>query len=307
MTRVSSFGLTQTLLSDLQRNQNRVAEGQVQINSGKKTESYQGISRQVETLLGAKSLRTRSFNYLDVIAEVKGRFEFNDLHLGSMDGEMEVLRTQMLSAIAVDQTAGFSEVLEQALTSIINSLNTKVGGVYLFGGTRTDVPPVTISTVAELEAAASAAAVFQNSQTKTAVRVDESVTMEFGLLADEIATPLLDVIRDLAAFNSGPSGPIDGKLTAAQRTFLEGELTKLDSATNKLDQFITINGVRMNRLDAVEDRVTSNITFLTGFISDIEDIDITEAILNLNADQAALQASFSALSTLFDVSLLDFI
>ncbi len=307
MTRVSSFGLTQTLLSDLQRNQNRVADGQVQINSGKKTESYQGISRQVETLLGAKSLRTRSFNYLDVIAEVKGRFEFNDLHLGSMDGEMEVLRMHILSAIAVDQTAGFSEVLEQSLTSIINSLNTKVGGVYLFGGTRTDAAPVTISTVAELEAAANAAAVFQNSQTKSAVRVDESVTMEFGLLADEIATPLLDVIRDLAVFNSGAGGPIDGKLTAAQRTFLEGILAQLDTASDQLDQFITINGVRMNRLDAVEDRVTSNITFLTGFISDIEDVDIVEAILNLNADQAALQASFSALATLFDVSLLDFI
>ena len=307
MTRVSSFGLTQTLLSDLQRNQNRVADGQVQINSGKKTENYQGISRQVETLLGAKSLRTRSFNYLDVIAEVKGRFEFNDLHLGSMDGEMEVLRMHILSAIAVDQTAGFSEVLEQALTSIINSLNTKVGGVYLFGGTRTDVAPVTISTIAELEAAPNAAAVFQNSQTKSAARVDESVTMEFGLLADEIATPLLDLIRDLAVFNSGADGPIDGALTATQRTFLEGKLAQLDAATDKLDQFITINGVRMNRLDAVEERVTSNITFLTGFISDIEDVDIVEAILNLNADQAALQASFSALATLFDVSLLDFI
>lgn len=307
MTRVSSFGLTQTLLSDLQRNQNRVADGQVRINSGKKTDSYQGISRQVETLLGAKSLRTRSFNYLDVIAEVKGRFEFNDLHLGSMDSEMEVLRMHILSAIAVDQTAGFSEVLEQALTSIINSLNAKVGGVYLFGGTRTDVAPVTISTVAELEAAANAAAVFQNSQTKSAVRVDESVTMEFGLLADEIATPLLDVIRDLAVFNSGAGGPIDGKLTAAQRTFLEGMLAQLDTATDQFDQFITINGVRMNRLDAVEERVTSNITFLTGFISDIEDVDIVEAILNLNADQAALQASYSSLATLFDVSLLDFI
>ncbi|MFQ5533715.1 MAG: flagellin [Sphingomonadales bacterium] len=307
MPRVSSFGLNQVLIADLQRNQGRVAKGQQQINSGKVTDQYRGLSREVETLLGAKSLRTRNFNHLDVIAEMNGRLEFNNLHLVSMFEQMETLRSRILSAIANEETAGLTEELNQSLLSVVGSLNSKVGDVFLFGGTRTDVAPVTVSSLSELEAAPSAASVFQNSQTKPAARIDEAITMEFGLLANEIGEPLLDVLRDISLFNNGASGPLDGALNATQRTFLESMLPKLEAATQNLSGITTVNGVRLNRLEVIRDRVETNVSFLSTFISDIEDTDMTEAILNLNADQSALDASFSALSTLFDVSLLNFI
>lgn len=307
MTRVSSFGLNQILIADLQRNQERVATGQRQINSGKKTDEYRGLSRQIETLLGAKSLQTRNFNHLDMIAEISGKLDFNDLHLNSMYDQMESLRSTILSTIANEDSAGLVEELTQSLLSVLGSLNTKVGGTYLFGGNRSDVPPVTISTLNDLITAPSAASVFQNGLNKPMARVDESITLEFGLLADEIAEPILDVLRDIAAFNNGVNGPLTGKLTSVQRTFLEGILPKMEAATAKVTEMTTINGVRMNRLDTIRDRVEINVSFLGNFISDIEDTDMTEAILNLNADQAALQASYSALSTLFEISLLDFI
>jgi len=307
MTRVSSFGLNQTLLSDLQRNQQRVSDSQRQINSGKKTAEFRGLSRDVETLLGAKALRTRNFSHLDTIAEVKGKLEFNDLHLTSISDQLENLRLQVVSAIASEETAGLAEEVQQTFDSVVNSLNSKVSGIFIFAGTRIDTQPVSISSLAQLVAAPTTASIFQNAQTKPTARVDESILMEFGQLASDIGQPVLDAVRDIAIFDAGPSGPLNGKLTAAQKTFLESMLPKIDAAKQTLSGAITTNGIRQNRLEVIRDRVDSNVTFLSTFVSDIEDVDMAEAILNLRADQSALQASFSALGSLFKVSLLDFL
>jgi len=182
-----------------------------------------------------------------------------------------------------------------------------MGGVRLFGGLRSDTAPVTVSTISGLQGLASVSDAFQNSQVKPAARVDDSVTMEFGLLADQVGQSSLQVIRDLADFNSGPNGPLDGPLTATQRSFLESELPVIDAAIGNLLQTSTINGERLKRLDTVQNRTEADITFLSKFISDIEDVDMAEAVLNLRSNQQALQASFSSLGTLFKLSLLDFI
>lgn len=47
--------------------------------------------------------------------------------------------------------------------------------------------------------------------------------------------------------------------------------------------------------------------FLKGFIAEIEEVDITEAITKLNQDQTALEASLNVAARLSRVSLLDFI
>ncbi len=307
MPRVSSFGLNQSLLADLLRNQERIARSQQQINSGKKVQQYKGLSRELETLLGAKALKTRSVAQLDTITEVRGRLEFNDVHLESLRTTVEDLRKFILTSVANEQIIAFDDTLSGAFKAITGSLNADMGGVFLFGGLRSDAAPVTVSSVSDLQGLASVSDAFQNSQTKPAARVDDSVTMEFGLLADQIGQPLLQIIRDLADFNSGPDGPLDGPLTATQRSFLESELPVIEAAIDGLLQASTINGERLKRLDMVRDRTEADITFLSKFISDIEDVDMAEAILNLNADQQALQASYRALGTLFDLTLLDFI
>ena len=307
MPRVSSFGLNQSLLADLLRNQERIARGQQQINSGKKAQQYKGLSREVETLLGAKALKTRNAAQLGVVTEVRGRLNFNDVHLESLRTTMEDLRKFILTSVANDQIIAFNDTLKGSFNAIVNSLNADMGGVRLFGGLRSDTAPVTVSTISGLQGLASVSDAFQNSQVKPAARVDDSVTMEFGLLADQVGQSSLQVIRDLADFNSGPNGPLDGPLTATQRSFLESELPVIDAAIGNLLQTSTINGERLKRLDTVQNRTEADITFLSKFISDIEDVDMTEAILNLKSNQQALQASFSSLGTLFKLSLLDFI
>lgn len=305
MTRVSSFGQNQSMISGLLQNQSKLFEVQQQINTGKKASEFRGFAREAETLLSARSLKTRTEGYMSAVADVKRKLDSNDLQLGAVRAAADNLHEAIINTIAQDEALAFTENLDQALTIIITALNTQVAGNYIFAGSRSDTKPVNISDTAGLLAAPAVADVFQNDNKKLSIKVTDGVEMEHGLLASDVAAELLTSIRALAAFNAGPGGPIEGPLTDAQRTFLKSEMANLVAATDKLQSSISVNGLRQNRLDALGRDLTANKDFLEVFISDIEDVNLAEAITRANNDQLALEASFNVVGRLSQLSLLN--
>jgi flagellar hook-associated protein 3 FlgL len=305
MTRVSSFGHNQSLINGLLQNQSKLFEVQQQINTGKKASEFRGFAREAETLLSARSLKSRTEGYLSALADVKRRLDSNDLQLSAVRTAADNLHEALINTIAQDKALAFTENLDQALTVIVTALNTQVAGNYIFGGSRSDTRPVNINNVADLLAAPSIADVFQNDDKKLSIKVSDGVDVEHGLLASDIATDLLASIRALAEFNVGPDGPLEGQLTDPQRAFLKTEMANLVAATEKLQSYISVNGLRQNRLDALDNDLTANKDFLEIFISDIEDVNLAEAITRANNDQLALEASYSVIGRLTQLSLLN--
>ena len=122
-----------------------------------------------------------------------------------------------------------------------------------------------------------------------------------------MAGDIFAALKNIADFDAGGSGPIDGQLTPVQRTFLESQLSVLDSAIDTLQLNVARNG---NRQATVEEMIVQHQdeeAFLEIFISDIEDADLAEAITNLENDQVALQASYEITAQLSQLSLLNFI
>ncbi|RMF09302.1 MAG: hypothetical protein D6763_07950 [Alphaproteobacteria bacterium] len=307
MTRVSSFGHNQVMLSQLLENQSRLFDGQKQINTGKKTDEFRGLTREAETLLGAKSLKTRTETYLNTIADVKRKLDTNNVYLETIRSAGEDLRQVVIETLGQDQALAFSESLEQAVATALTALNAQVGGVYIFAGQRTDTKPVDADTLADLVAAPSAASLFQNDTNHLKARVNDNVEIRHGVLASEVAQDLLTSLKAIADFDAGAGGPLDGPLTAAQRTFLEGEMANLTAAVDKVQSFVAQNGLRQQRADSIEQELLGTSDFLDVFISDIEDVDLAKAITKVNSDQAALEASYRIVSQLSRLSILDFL
>ena len=230
MTRVSSFGHTQTLISELLRNQSQMFQDQQQVNTGKVASDYKGLAGQTATLLSAKTLQSRINQYTSAGTEVKGVLSIYDNSIGVLDSVTSDLKKTLQQGIANDEVYGFGETLSQSLNSAISALNTQVSGKYIFSGTRTDVPAVGIQSISDLQALAAGSDAFQNNQQKSAVQIDDGVALQYGVLASDVAGPLMDVLKALADFNSGPNGPIDGKLTPTQQTFIQTQLGNLESA-----------------------------------------------------------------------------
>jgi flagellar hook-associated protein 3 FlgL len=67
------------------------------------------------------------------------------------------------------------------------------------------------------------------------------------------------------------------------------------------------NGIAYKMVQDTVTRLQATQTVHKTFVSNLEDVDITEALSRLNQNQIALQASFQVASTLNRLSLLDYL
>ena len=308
MTRVSSFGQTQSLLNSLLRNQSRVFNDQMQLNTGKKTQEFRGLAGDGADAMSARSFRARTQSFMDTTTTVRRQIEANDVQLNGVLDMSRSFRQNMLTTIGADEAIAFEDVLRETFNFAASSLNTQIGGDFIFAGANTDVPAVSGTDISDLVAAGAATDLFANDNRPAKAFISENVDVEYGVLASELATPLFESLKRIADYHfDGATGPIDGKLTAAQRSFLESEMLLLDDAVSQMQSVQTKNGLLSGRLDTVQGQHVDAELFLEELVSDIEDVNIAETIMRLNNDRTALEASLRNMSSLTNLSLLDFI
>ncbi len=308
MTRVTDFARSQALLAQLQSIQQRSFVTEQQVSTGKKAQTFRDLSQDTGVLLSAKALEARTQQFMKTGQQVLGRLELQNVQLESLAGAADDLRQKVLSAVSIEKGIGFMAEVSQIFETAVGILNSKVDGKYIYGGTRTDVPPVNVTTLSDLVAAPSGASVFVNNSLKQSVRLDESQVVEFGVLASDIGTDLMEAIKRIADYDANPAtGPFQNTLTAAQRDFLQNEVANLAQIADDLINVVAENGSKHQQVQDALDRHDATNLYIQKFISDIEDVDIAEAITRLNQDQAAMEASLRLISTLNRLSLLDFL
>ncbi len=307
VTRIGSFSQSQALLLELNRQNTKVFRTQEQVATGKVADNYKDIAADTGVLLTAKKVETRTIQFQNNITELSARVEIQNIQLTRIEDAAAELRQDVLSAIALESGAALSEKIDAAFQRILNTLNSQFDDRYIFGGTRSDQPPVNISTLADLVAAPTVAGIFENNQLRPSAPIDEGQDITIGFLADALGQDILQVIKDLATFDAGPSGPFGDHLTSAQRSFLESQVAVLNSAHEGLIDQTAANGLLANQLDEARDRHETSLISIRQFISDIEDVDLAEAVTRLNQDQVAVQASARILADLNNLTLLNFI
>ncbi len=307
MARISSFGQSSLLLQNTLRNQGRLFTSQQQITTGKKAHTFQEMSPKVQEAMSARQSQFNTKNFRETILSVRQNVDIYDVQLSTITDAIRDLKQATVTAVGQNDAAGYMSVLEQTFDLVSTALGTRLNGNFIFGGTRTDQSPLAINSLADLQALAVSDDAFVNDQkTKTAL-VADGIDLEFGQLADTVASDIMASLKRIADFSSGPSGPLTGDLTPAQRTFLEGEISLIEQAAQKAQASQTQNGLVSNRLDIIDDQHQTSLVFLEQLVSDIEDVNLAEAITRLQQDQTALEVSFQAISTLSRLSLLNFL
>ena len=306
MGRISTFGQSQSLLTTLINNQQQVFQTQERLNTGKEASDFTGLSTKASTLMNTKAFKSRVDTFKEVITTVQGKVDANDVQITGIMNMAREFRQNIIDIIAQNEAVAFESTLSNTFSFVADSLNTEVGGVFIFGGSKTDVQPVTTSAISDLVAAGAASDLFVNDQQYQKARVTENVTMDFSLLADEIGLDLFNSIKAIADYHFGGPG-IDGPLSVADSAFLTAELATLDTAIEKSQAVQTRNGLKYERLQIIGEQHIDTSLFLTNFISDIEDTNVAEAITKLNMDKTALEASIRTLAMVSNLSLLKFL
>ncbi|HZD26954.1 MAG TPA: flagellin [Alphaproteobacteria bacterium] len=317
MTRISTFAHSQALLQQMLRSQQAVVDSEKQVSSGKKADTIQGYARDANALLSTRSLGDRIQSYIDSNKELAGMLELQNNALGEIAQIGDDLRTDLIESVNLNSGVGVAKKLEDHLARLIDAVNTRYNGRYLFGGTRAESKPVTITDAAGLLGLATTGDAFSNSSVKPTQQVDDDRTLTYGQLASDVAQPLMDVIRRVLQFENGtlpsgagayaPAGSFQDPLTQNQHDFLVSEFSNALSAIDTARNAEAENGVNMATLDRLSSRQGDDLTFVKGFAGQLENVDTAEAISKLQQGQTALTASLQVISRVNQISLLNFL
>ena len=316
--RVATNSQTNYMLTQIGKANAKLQQSEMQVSSGKVSDTYAGYGDKTAALEGARAAAQKSQAYQANTNLAVTQTDLQDTQLTTLSGLASQLKTAVTSAIGNSDGTSLlttADGLFQQAAAILNS--TDANGNYLYGGSVTDKPPFTATKLSDLAPAASPPATlpaissfFQNDTTKKSVQVGDGQTETIGVLASDIGTTLMTSLQSLYNLAVAQTGTdtYNGTLTTAQTNSLSTQvLPTATTASAKLDSATALNGDTYTSLkSSVTSQQTIN-TMYSGFVSDIEQVDMPTALTNLSTNQTALQAVLTVTSKLNNLSLLNYI
>ena len=305
MDRVSTLGTYNAALANLADTQQRQLVAARQVSSQKVAQDLKGYNGKAETLTAMLSAQTRVQGLLDQNGVLQDRFTTQDSALGQLSDSAGNARQAITDALASGNGDTLMQQLSGYFTDAAAALNTKNQGRYLFAGGQVNTQPFTANSMSDLTAAP-LASYFHNDQFTTSSQIDETTSVKGGMLADKLGTDLANAFKDIQAYQDA-NGPFTGQLTDAQKTFLQNELPKFDTAHNEVITAQAQNGTVLKRIENTASDLNDRVNTMSGLIGKITDVNMSDAISRLQAAQVAVQASAEVFNTLKASSLLNFL
>ena len=184
-----------------------------------------------------------------------------------------------------DERENIMEEVKQLKEHIIDIANTNVNGKFIFNGTKTNELPITTEPYG-IEAGK-----------PVNIEVSSNTKLQANVAGSEVFSKQLfeKIDRFIDALDTNNQSKIEGNIGA-----LEGSIDNVINARADL-------GARMNRLELIENRLSSQEITAKKSMSTNEDIDYEEVITKLLAQESVHRAALSAGSRIIQPTLLDFL
>ena len=308
--RVATASQTAFYLSQIQGASAALDKTQAQIASSKNATTYAGFGDKAQVLTATLAAGARNDAYATGTTFASTQVDLQDTQLSSLSGLAAQLKKAVTDAVAnnsagtlVDQA---QSIFDQA-SAILNSKD--ANGDYIYSGGKTDVAPMTATSLSSLASMPSVSSAFANGDLKKSVQVADGVNVSYGLTASDIATGLMQQLASIAQFDSGSSGNFAAtdNLTQAQTSFLTAAITSTTSMASDLNAVQASNGYVSNRLTDATSRQTDMNTLYKNFASSIQDTNMAAAATQLSLNQTQLQAALQVTAGLHQLSLLNYL
>ena len=308
--RISTASQTAFLLSQITNAGNQLDKVQEQIASGKNADTYAGFGDKAQVLTATIAANARNTAYTDATKFAVSQTDIQDTQLTALAGLVTDLKKAVSDAVANNDATTLMDKAKSVFDQAAAILNTRdANGDYIYSGGKTDVPPVTVGSLASLVPLATVSNAFANGNLQKSVQVADGVTVSYGINASDIATGLMQMLKDVAAFDAGGSGNFNAanSLTAAQNTFLTNTIGQATTVYTNLNAATAANGYVSNRLTDAQTQQTSMNTLYKKFTSDIQDTNMAQAATQLSLNQTQLQAALQVTASLRQLSLLNYL
>jgi flagellar hook-associated protein 3 FlgL len=304
MTRVSTVQNYNIMTSNLMAAQIRQNEVGAQVSSQKVASDLKGYAKNAEMLTAMRGTQTKINGLVDQIKMVGNRLEMQDTGLGRISSATQNGREAIANALAAGSATTLMQQMTAAFGEVVQGLNVKSNGLYVFSGAKTDTATTTATTMADLTSVPITSDLFQNDQYITTNRVDEQTNAKTGILGDAIGTNVFEAFKQVQAYVDA-NGPFTGNLDDAQVNFLKGLLPVFDAAHKGVVDAQGKNGVTQKRFESAQTDLSNQADTMTAMVGGITDVDMADAVTRLEAAKLAVQASAQVFTSLQASSLLN--
>ncbi len=321
MTRIATFPYQQLLLGQSLKTQKGLIDLQVQISSGKKSQDYTGIAQDSFRLISLKSTQARATQHAQSIQQANGRLQVMDSTIGQIYDVASRFRTTILSALNGGSTVSVDTATEaaNALNEVSGLLNTQYEGRYIFSGSRTTTKPVDLNgwplppnPITTTPVPAYDTYYYKGDDVTASVEADTGLTVDYGIGADE---PAFEYVLRAMYYVSKAGVPADtttlntalNLINTAMGTGPADSAYGVQPIGRDLADLRSSVGVAQQLLDDTAKRLSDLSLYLDQNIGDIENVDITDAMSRLAVQQTQLEASYTTLSRLGQLSLVQFL
>jgi flagellar hook-associated protein 3 FlgL len=278
-----------------------------QVASGQLSDTYAGYGDKTAVMEAARSAAEHADANLAGAQQASTRLDLQNTQLSELSSLASQVRQTLTQASANQDATSLMSQMQGYFNQAMQILNAKDADGYIFGGDNNQVPPVTVNSLSDLAALPSVSGAFQNGQVTSSVRIGDNQSVQVGMLASNIGSQLFSLFQQVAQFDSGAGGPFDAKTTASQQSFHESTVQTASAVTANVNAQSADNGIRYQTVQKAMDQLQANATVYKGFVSNIQDVDMAQALSKVNQSQVALQASFQVASTLNQLSLLNYL
>ncbi len=297
--RIASFTHTSQLIDNNMRIQKKYAEGQIQATTGNKSESYQGIAKDTSQILNLESDYKTLVGQTENAQTALDRTESLYSAIGSIIDTAQSFASDLSAAISgITSEQSISAAAQSSLEQTASDLNTKVADRYIFGGSATQSPPVDIDDPdfgGAIIPSTENTSYYQGNSYTQSVKVDDGLTVEYGVTADNAG--IEQILRAYDLVRTSPGDP---------DTLQEA----LDLVNSGMDSLINLKAEISQNSQTLDKQINENldeINLIDSMISGLKEVDLAEVTVKLQELEAQLEASYSVTAELLNLNLSDYI
>jgi flagellar hook-associated protein 3 FlgL len=304
--RITNNMLINNMVNYIGNNLNRMDKYQSQMATGKKIQVPSD-----DPVVAARALKLRTDvaeieQYQKNVEDATSWLDMTENALANIGQVMQRVRELTVqgasSTATVDDKQKIGAEMKQLRTQLISLGNTTYAGRYIFSGYKTDQKLID-------EATGNFAISVDTS--------DENIIFEIGIGDSiNINVPGGDLFNNGGDADSTTGTPgtliadmdsLIAALVAGDSTAVGNMLGNIDNNINNVLRIRADVGARSNRLELTGNRLGSDTTNFTKLMSQNEDVDMAETIINLQNEENVYKASLAGGAKIIQPSLVDFL
>lgn len=300
VTRVSTFNVFQNTQGNIRDVQGSLFDLQRQISSGFQTENFEGLAPNTEqfTNLEAKirKLTTYENNNSQAIARLESTGQAMDqvIELADDIEDLMVLRRDGV----LEDNINFDLQLRNIRETLASQLNASFEGRFLFGGTRTNIPPVITQPVPEaITPGQLDNNYYQGSGEDITLRASDEFELQYNVRADDIGFQKIFTAMSLAL--EGHAEDNDDTMISAIDQMQDG----IQDVISKRSE-VNINFVNVTQITTRHEDLR---LYWQGVSEELINTDLLSASTQVTQDEAQLQATFQVFARINNLRLSDFL